>query len=320
MVSRRLLRIKVLKTFYSYLKAESHSPTNAEKELAFSIKKTYDLYHYLLLLLLEIADYAELKIDLGKQKHLPTKEEQNPNTKFISNAAIQVLRENEALKSYITKHKLGWIESSELVKKIYTHISESDYFKKYMATETSSFEEDKRLLVDIISNELDDHTELYDLLEDQSIYWVDDVEFVLSMIVRTIKQLKLNQPSIAKLLPLYKNEEDQQFAVRLLRRAINEYDDYKPLIERYVRNWEVERIAFMDTILLQLAIAEAVEFPNIPIKVTIDEYIELSKYFSTANSGTFINGVLDKVIQELTMSKKIVKSGRGLVDTTPTTS
>lgn len=313
MVSRRLLRIKVLKSFFSYLKSESTSLTNVEKEVTFSIQKTYDLYHYLLLLLLEIADYAQLRIDLNKQKFLATEEEKNPNTKFIDNKAIALLRENEALRKYVQRAKLSWVSSPELIKQLYSQMVKSDYYKQYMDNPSHSFDGDKRILVDIILNELEDCQELYDILEEQSIFWVDDVEFALSMVVKTIKLFKTNQPKYTELLPLYKNEDDHSFAIRLLRRTINEYKSYTPLIEQHTKNWEVERIAFMDTVLLQLAIAEAVEFPSIPIKVTIDEYIELSKFFSTPNSATFINGVLDKIIQELVKEQRIAKSGRGLV-------
>ncbi|MDR0660873.1 MAG: transcription antitermination protein NusB [Prevotellaceae bacterium] len=313
MVSRRLLRIKVLKSFFSYLKSESTSPTNVEKEVAFSIQKTYDLYHYLLLLLLEIADFAQQRIDLNKQKFLATEEEKNPNTKFVDNKVITLLRENEALKKYVQRSKLSWINSPELIKQIYNQLVASEYYKQYMSEPSRTFDQDKRLIIDIILNELEDCQELYDILEEQSIFWVDDVEFALSMIVKTIRLFKANQPKYTELLPLYKNDDDQSFAIRLLRRAMNEHKNYIPLIEQYTKNWEVERIAFMDSVLLELAIAESIEFPNIPIKVTIDEYIELSKYFSTLNSATFINGMLDKIIQHLIKESKVVKSGRGLV-------
>lgn len=312
MVSRRLLRIKVLKSFFSYLQSESTSPTTVEKEVTFSIQKTYDLYHYLLLLLVEIADYAQQRIDLNKQKYLATEEEKNPNTKFVDNKVIVQLRENEALNKYVQRTKLGWVNSPELVKQLYNQIVESDYYKQYMSEPAHSFEDDKRLLANIILNELEDCQELYDILEDQSIFWVDDIEFTLSMVLKTVKLFKTNQAKYTELLPLYKNEDDQTFAIRLLRRAINEHKSYTPLIEQHTKNWEVERIAFMDTVLLQMAIAEAVEFSSIPIKVTIDEYIELSKYFSTPNSATFINGVLDKIIQQLVKEQQVIKSGRGL--------
>lgn len=312
MVSRRLLRIKVLKSFFSYLKSEGSSPTNVEKEVTFSIQKTYDLYHYLLLLLLEIADYAQLRIDLNRQKYLATEEEKNPNTKLVDNKVIALLRENESFKKYVQRSKLSWVGSPGLIKQLYNQLVGSDYYKQYMSNPSCTFDEDKQLLISIILNELEDCQELYDILEEQSIFWVDDVDFALSMVVKTIKLFKANQPKYTELLPLYKNEDDQTFAIRLLRRAINEHKSYTPLIEQHTKNWEVDRIAFMDTVLLQLAIAEAVEFPSIPVKVTIDEYIELSKYFSTLNSATFINGVLDKIIQQLVKEGKVVKSGRGL--------
>ncbi len=314
MVSRRLLRIKVLKSFYSYLKSDSHSTLNVEKEVAFSIQKTYDLYHYLLLLLLELADYAQLKIDLGKQKYVPTEEDKCPNTKLVDNLLIQLLRENEALRKYCQSGKLSWADTPELIKKIYGKLIESDYFKSYMSEPSRSFKEDKQLLINILVNEFEDCEELYDTLEDKSIFWVDDVEFALSMVVKTLNEFKPNQSSGTTLLPLYKSDDDKQFPIRLLRRVIAEYEVNTPLIERYTKNWDVERIAFMDIVLLQLAIAEAIEFPNIPVKVSIDEYIELSKYFSTPNSSIFINGVLDKIIQELMKEKRIVKAGRGLVE------
>ena len=313
MLSRRLLRIKVLQSLYAHYKSQASTLKQSEKQLFFSIEKTYDLYHYLLLLIIEIIDYADSRIKLAKHKKIPTDEDLNPNTRFIENRLIRQLKDNPYLKSHIKKTKLSWIDYPELVRKLFREITISEDFKKYMSDEEAGYESDKRIISKIFSRQIISFEELYLILEEQSIFWNDDVEFVISMIVKTIKKFKEENGSENPLMPMYRNSDDKEFVKRLFRNAITHEDEYTKLIEKYTTNWEIDRIAFMDILVMQLGIAEIIEFHDIPTKVSFNEYLEIAKFYSTPKSSHFINGILDKVIQQLKKDKVIIKKGRGLV-------
>ena len=273
MISRRLLRIKVIKALYSYVKSQNDSIANAEKELFFSVNKTYDLYHYLFYFLSELRDYAEHRIGIGKQKMMPTEEERNPNTKFAENKVCQYIAENLILKKYYNQHNDQYSEAKSVIKNMYNNIITKEYYKNYMNSPVRSFDDDKKRVVNILTNEFEDFEELYVLLEEQSIFWNDELEFIVGMIIKTVKGMKEEQEAEFKLLPLFKNEDDKEFAKRLFRHAVIHFDEYSEIIDVFTPNWDVERIAFMDTLIMEAGLSEAVEFPNIPIKVTIDEYI-----------------------------------------------
>lgn len=292
--------------------AKGDSLPNAEKELALSIRKTYDQYQYLFYFLPNLQEYAQQRIDLGKQKHLATKEEKNPNTKFVENKVIIQISENSDLLKYANLHSVQMQESMSVVRKIYNSILTKDYFINYMNNPERSFEEDRQLVIDIFTEEFEDCEDLYSLLEDQNIYWTDEPEFVVGMIIRTIKGIKEDRPF--RLMPLYKNEDDEVFARRLFSHAMINFDKYNKIIAEFTDNWEVERITLMDILILEIAISEMIEFSDIPIKVTLDEYIELARYYSTAGSSQFVNGVLDKIVQYLKDNNKIRKHGIGLID------
>ena len=307
MISRRLLRIKTLKILFAHLKSGSQSQLSSEKELVFSIKKTYDLYHYILLLVIEIANYAQNRIEIGKQKYLPTPEEKNPNTKFVDNEIVALIRNNKNLQNYANQEKLDWSDCSDLMKKIFNNMLNADYYKKYMENDERSFAEDKKLICRMLEREIEDLDYIYGLLEEKNIYWTDDLGFVLSMAIKTIRGFKTNQSEYTELLPLYKDFDDEKFAVRLFRRILADYDKNESIIEEHTKNWDLERLAFMDTLILQMTIAEVSEFPEIPVSISIDEYIEISKYFSSPTSSAFINGVADKIINQKIKNKEIVK-------------
>lgn len=313
MVSRRLLRIKTLQICYAYLKSSEQSINQAEKELFFSIQKFYDLYHYLILLVLDISDFAEAKIELSKQKQLPSEEDLNPNTKFINNRLIKLLKENEDLKKYLNDQKLNWVNYPELIKNIYNIMRESEIYLNYMSSDTRSFNEDKKFISDIFSKIIINHEPLYQNLEEQSIFWNDDTEFVIGMIMKSIKSFKASSDETEKLMTLFTNEEDRDFVKRLFRKAIINHKEYQELVAKFITNWDVERVAFMDIVVMSLAIAEMIEFSEIPIKVSLDEYIEIAKFYSTEKSNVFINGILDKIIDHLKKEGKIKKIGRGLI-------
>ena len=313
MISRRIIRTKVLQVLYAYYSSEEKSINATDKELFFCIQKTYDLYYYLFALVLEIADYAENRIEIRRNKYQPTYEDLHSNTKFISNQVILQLKQNKQLETYINQRKLNWTDYPELIKDLYNYMIESDFYNEYIADSTNSFLNDRKF-IDKLFNKIVLVTEdLYVVLEDQNIYWNDDVEFVISMISKTLKQFNELSDSEQRLMPMFKDEEDHDFAKNLLRKAIINHDELREMIKEHSKNWDVERIAFMDILVMQLAITEFLYFPSIPTKVTLNEYIELSKFYSTDKSCNFINGILDKTLKDLKESEKIIKSGRGLV-------
>ena len=313
MVSRRLLRIKTLQICYAYLKSSEQSINQSEKELFFSIQKSYDLYHYLLLLIIYVANYAESRIELGKQKKMPTQDDLNPNEKFVENRLIKQLNDNLDLKKYLNEQKLSWIKYPEMIKNLYLEIRDSEIYKKYMSSETRGFNEDKKFITDVYAKIIYNYEPLYQNLEEQSIFWNDDIEFIIGMIIKSFRSFKLASDENVKLMPLFKNDEDKDFVKRLFRKVILNYKEYEELISQFIKNWDVERVAFMDIVVMSLAVAEMTEFSEIPVKVSLDEYIEIAKYYSTQKSNVFINGILDKIVDHLKEEGKIKKIGRGLI-------
>lgn len=318
MISRRLLRIKVLHILYAYYIAGKESPPDPKKTLYHSIEHTYKLYNYLLLLILEIVLYAEDRIELAKQKQLPNYEDLNPNTKFINNRFIKQLSENIQLKDQLKGSGFNWKNSPELIKNLYRQITGSGIYKEYMIdkkpenTAPNRYHEDKQLVINIYKNIISESEYLYQILEEENIFWNDDVEFVISMIIKTIKKFKEDSGEETQLLSLYKNAEDKNFAKNLLSRTIDNSDEYRQMIEHYSTNWDIERVVFMDIVIMELIISEIIEFPDIPVKVSLNEYLEISKYYSTEKSYFFINGVLENIISKLKKDNRINKSGRGL--------
>jgi transcription antitermination protein NusB len=313
MISRRILRIKILQILYAYFQSEDNSLNKLEKELFFSIQKTYDLYHYLLLLIVEIADYANSRIEIARQKKIPSREDLNPNTKFVDNLIIDQLRSNLQLNQYLKNTHLSWVNTPELIRKLHNRIRMTPYFKEYMEDGSRNYELDKKLIIEIYTDEIINTESIFQTLEEQSIYWNDEIEFVINMIAKTLKGFQEKDGANAQLLPLFKNDEDKEFATSLFRNVILHRNEYDKLIESFTRNWDVERIAFIDLLILEMAINEAVVFPSIPTRVTINEYLEIAKLYSTEKSSVFINGLLDKIFKHLKEEQKIVKAGRGLI-------
>ena len=312
MISRRLLRIKALKALYAHLKSESDSLMASEKTLVASINKTYDLYFQMLSLIVEVARYADERQQAAMQKKLPTYEDLNPNRKFVENSVVHLIAESDSVNDYLAAHKLSWARYPELIKALYSQLEQSEYYKKYMTSQERSFREDLALVTDFYTNELESSEMLEEVLDEQSILWNDDLGFALIMVTRTLSNMRPSHRDV-KVLPKFKSEEDLDFAMELFEKAAVNYDSNLEVIEQFTRNWDIERIAFMDNVIMVTAMAELVSFPSIPVKVTLDEYIEIAKYYSTASSSTFINGVLDKVVTMLTEEGRINKSGRGLI-------
>lgn len=313
MISRRIIRIKVLQILYAFFTSPETSINNTEKELFFSLQKTYDLYHYLMALVIEIEKFAEDRIDLGLKKHRPTTADLTPNTRFVNNLLIHQLKANTSLTKYLESAKLSWVNEDELIRKLYLALVEQDFYKEYMAAEQNSYADDRKLVEDIFKYLILDNEDIESLLEEQSIYWNDDLDFVVSMILKTFKKFKEFSDDHQALLPMYKDEEDRQFAKDLYRKVVLNHTDNMILIKQHTVNWDIERIAFIDNLILELALSEFLYFPSIPTKVTMNEYIELSKYYSTEKSRNFINGILDKALKDLKKADKILKAGRGLI-------
>jgi len=313
MISRRQLRIKALQSLYAYYTTGGEDMRRSEKELHFNIEKAFELYHYLLLLLIDVILYAESRIEIARNKRIPTHEDLHPNTRFIDNRLADQLRNNEQLLRFVDQHKLNWANHPELVKEIYTRLVESHEYEAFMNAEANGYAEDKRLITFIYSHIVFSSERLDSIMEEQSIYWNDDLEFITSMIVKTFKKFKEEDGPQKALMDLYKNKEDRDYVIKLFRQSILHRDEYVEYIKQNTRNWDLERIASMDILIMQIAIAELIAFPSIPTKVTLNEYLEISKFYSTNKSNIFINGVLDKVVMQLKEEKLIVKKGRGLI-------
>jgi len=314
MISRRIIRTKVLQIMYAHVSSADKPISISENELHFSIQKTYDLYHLLLSLPIELSDYAGKMIEMRKLKNFPTSEELNPNLRFVSNRLINKLRINSDLTTYVQKNKVNWVNSQELVKKIYQSMVESEVYQNYLLLEEDSFQSDRKFCEDFYADVLLKSEFVFNEFEEQSIYWNDDLDFVVSMVIKTLKKFKEESNVNDHLSSLYKDEEDQEFTVKLFRKALAKSDENRKTIEAYTKNWDVDRVATMDILIMELALTELTEFPSVPVKVTLNEYIELAKYYSTQRSSIFINGVLDRITKDFKEQGKIQKAGRGLLE------
>ena len=308
MINRVLIRLKIVQIVYAYYQNGGKNLDTAEKELFFSLSKAYDLYNYLLLLMVEITKQAERKINAAKNKLLPTAEELYPNTKFVDNRFIAQLEVNSQLLQFSETQKKTWSNEEEFVKNLCEKIMDSDIYKEYMAAETSSYEEDREVWRKIYKKIIFNNTELDQVLEDQSLYWNDDKEIVDTFVLKTIKRFDEKNGATQELLPEFKDEEDKDFARRLFRRTILNADYYRHLISENTRNWDLDRVAFMDVVIMQIALAEILSFPNIPVSVSLNEYIEIAKLYSTPKSGNFINGTLDGIVKVLQKENKLTKN------------
>jgi N utilization substance protein B len=314
MISRRIIRTKVLQILYAHVSSADKTISSSEKELHFSIQKTYDLYHLLLVLPVELCDYAEKMMEIRKQKNFPTKDELNPNMRFVSNRLVVKLKNNNDLTAYIKKNKVNWANSQEMVKRIYQSMTESEVYKNYLLSVEDDFQVDRRFIEDFFAEVLLKNEFVFNEFEEQSIYWNDDLDFVVSMVIKTLKKFREDSIVNDHLSSLYKDDEDEEFTVELFRKTLSKSEENRKTIEAYTKNWDVERVATMDILIMELALTELTEFPSVPIKVSLNEYIELAKYYSTQRSSIFINGVLDRITRDFKEQQKIVKTGRGLIE------
>lgn len=311
MINRRLIRVKVFKILFGKVNSETLSLPGAVSELLMSCEKSLELYYFMLSLPVAIRSVAQSKIEGGLKKFHPTDEELNPNMRFVDNRVIGMLEENSELVLFCEKRGLLWKDHLPLVKKLLVSISSSDYFKEYMDAPEDSFENDLAFLIRFFEEEIEENDELHNLFEDMSLFWTDDLEYVVNVITKRLSTLK--ESSRVKHPSVFLKDDDKEYAVKLLEKSMLNYNNYLELMGTHIINWDVERLAATDIALIIMGIAEAIEFHDIPVKVTINEYVELSKFYSTPNSKVFVNGILDKVIASLMKEGKVEKRGRGLV-------
>ena len=312
MLSRRLIRIKVFKTLFAFVGSESDNVNAAQKTLLESCDKVRDLYYFMLNISGPLVRVAEEKIAAGLRKFHPTEAEANPNYKFVRNRFAALLSDDPEFGRICAKRGLGWGEYEPFVRHVYNSMITKDYYRDYMASEEDSFEADCRLFSCIFQDEFEDNEELESILEDLSLLWIDDLAFALNAVIagidETARKKRIVHPNT------FLKEDDKEFALRLLSESIVRYDEYFKLLEEHLDNWKSDRLVSTDATLIVMGITEAVVFPTIPVKVTINEYVEIAKYYSTPNSRIFVNGILDRIIQEKIREGEIVKQGRGLFE------
>ncbi len=316
MLSRRFLRIKSFQALYSYFQSEDKNVKKLESETFLSLERMHDLYLSFLLLGQELTHLAELRMEEAKKKRLPTDEDLNPNRKFVENKVLTLLAENVSLKKQVNDKNLSWSKDQELMQKFSAFVREHKIFKAYMSTKEVTFAEDKKFVVDLYKKILPEFELLLSEIEDKSIFWgLDEIDFVLSMVIKTIKRFNEKTTISEEILPLYRDaDEDKKFVKELLSKVIDNDKDNSKLIADKTKNWEVDRIAMVDILLMKLALTELLYFKSVPVKVTLNEYIELSKMYSTPKSKVFVNGVLDKLVLELKEKGELKKMGRGLLE------
>lgn len=307
MINRTLIRLKIVQILYSHFIRENSNAEAAEKELLFSLSKAYDLYNSMLLLLVELTRYAENRIEMRRCRLQPTEEDLNPNMRFVENAFVRQLASNAQLAEYAKHQKHSWSDVEEYVRHLFETIEQSDIYKEYMEKPSSSYEEDRELWRKLYKNVVSTDEELDNVLENMSLYWNDDRGIVDTFVLKTIKRFEQENGAQQELLPEFKSEEDRAFALKLLRKAIAHADEYQQMIDSHCHNWDKERVAFMDRVIMTVALAEIINFPNIPLSVSYDEYVEIAKAYSTPKSAAFVNGVLDAVARDLKKENKLMK-------------
>ena len=312
MINRRHIRVKVMQSVYALLQSKSDNLDKEEKFLYASIDKMYDLYALVLRLLVEVRNLEKKQIEISQKKHLATAEELKASSKFIDIELFKLLSESISLTTHLENNKLNyWNLDNEYVHEILKLTKKSDLYISFMNSPTSSFQQEKEFVVALFKEIIAPNDKLADYFEDKSISWVDDIPFVNTWIVKTLNQI---QPKKAfHLGNLYKDLDDKSFVVDLFRKVVLNHTDFDKDIKDKTPNWDSDRIADIDMILIKMAICEFLKFPSVPTRVTINEYIEISKDYSTEKSSFFINGVLDKILKDFTASKRLNKIGRGLL-------
>ena len=305
MINRELIRIKIVQLTYAYYQNGNKNMDSAEKELLFSLSKAYDLYNYLLLLIVAVSREERRRVEIAMQR-AEREGTELPSQKFVFNKFAVQLEDNKMLNTFVENQKLTWTDDIEFVRKLCNQIEESLAYREYMADPEDSYEADREVWRKIYRQLIVDNDDLKSLLEEKSLYWNDDKEVVDTFVLKTIKRFDPKNNSMQELLPEYKDEEDKDFARKLYRATILNADTYQRYMSETSRNWDFSRLAYMDVVIMQIAIAEMLTFPNVPVSVTINEYV-LAKLYSTPKSGAYINGMLDSIARYLVRTGKMLK-------------
>ena len=313
MLNRRHIRIKVLQAFYAFFQSNNEDVLKGEKELFHSIEKIYDLYVFILMLFPSLKRQALIQIEEAKRSEYLRQDIHILKTGFIDNQLVNLIEQSKVLQKISKDRKINWEGDVEndLTKKIFKEVYQTDNYKNLLQSESNSFNDDKNALVQLYKKEICNLEKLHHFFDEKSIYWQDDLDHVSSMILKTLKSITENQE--LEILPLWK-EDEYEFTQNLFRKAVLQKEENDAVLQTYSKNWEKERLATMDSLLMNLAMTEALEFSSIPIKVTLNEYIEISKFYSTPKSNSFINGILDRIFEDYKKDGKLGKRGRGLIN------
>ena len=306
MINRELIRIKIVQLTYAYYQNGNKNIDTAEKELFFSLSKAYDLYNYLLSLIVAVTKEARRRLEIEQTRALREGTEA-PSQKFALNRFALQLEENKQLCEFVETQKTTWADSPEFVGKLFTQIANCQAYKDYMASEDDSYAADRELWRKLYRMFIQENDDLDQLLEEQSLYWNDDKEVVDTFVLKTIKRFEETNGPRQELLPEYDSEEEKDYARKLFRATILNADEYQRFMSEASRNWDFSRLAYMDVVIMQIAIAEMLTFPSIPLSVTINEFVELSKFYSTPRSGSYINGMLDAIARHLVKTGRLMK-------------
>ena len=306
MINREIIRIKIVQLTYAYYQNGNKNIDTAEKELFFSLSKAYDLYNYLLSLIVAVTKEARRRLEI-EQTRAQREGTEAPSQKFALNRFALQLEENKQLCEFVETQKTTWADSPEFVGKLFTQIANCQAYKDYMASEDDSYAADRELWRKLYRMFIQENDDLDQLLEEQSLYWNDDKEVVDTFVLKTIKRFEETNGPRQELLPEYDSEEEKDYARKLFRATILNADEYQRFMSEASRNWDFSRLAYMDVVIMQIAIAEMLTFPSIPLSVTINEFVELSKFYSTPRSGSYINGMLDAIARHLVKTGRLMK-------------
>ncbi len=304
MINRRHLRVKVLQSLYAFHQSHNQDLNSGVNELMKSIEKVYDLYLYQLTLLVALVRQEERSLEERQMKHLPTEEDLHPNRRFINNKILKMLEQDAILEKKAEERRIHWQDELELVRNLLRHIKHSGYYNAYMQAEGGDEKDDLRLVVKMIEKDIIEFEPLQYFYEEKSIYWIDDWELIYKIILKTLRSAAEN--GRLELMTLFKDPSDREFTQALFQKAVLNHKTFNELISQKTKNWDVDRIALMDIIIMEMALTEILKFPEIPVKVSLNEYIEISKMYSTPKSKVFVNGVLDKLLDEFVKEKKIL--------------
>ena len=309
MLSRRHIRLKVMQSLYSYFTIKEDNMPIAERSMLKHINEVVELNLVIISLLIELVKHADNFFEEGKKKHLPSNNDLNPNRRFVENEFIALIREDNALMHKVSRVSGIWLKNDhDVVRKLFSELFKSDLYSKYIFTDEKGVDVDQRFVVSALNEIILNNELVHHILEERSIYWTDDLPFVAATVMGQIKINKIINPNSA-----FKDESDEKFALQLFRNTINSNKEYEDIIVKFSKNWELDRIAIMDQLFLKMAFAEIFLMEDLPVKVSMNEYIEISKYYGSAKSKLFVNGLLDNVVKTYTREGKIKKMGRGLV-------